>query len=258
MSQLRNLIRGAGFAFDGIRTFYHSPQLWKYAAFPLIPILLTYCGMVLAGWYLVSWLADFFAGKCADLPGFLQWLATAASTVSAAAAVLLFSVIAITAVGSLYELFGGLFFDALIHRFAGISSPEMLRESNCFFNIHALADNAVYSFKTLLIILAFAVLGLFLPLVGQVAGVIVISYRFGVSYLAMCGFHYRRNMYQTRMLAYKNFMLTLGYGASIYLIFLFPLAVIFTLPGVIIGGVKLYNMLCTGNCHTPHCSDGEK
>jgi hypothetical protein len=89
--------------------------------------------------------------------------------------------------------------------------------------------------------MAMLIVNLFLPLIGEIIGVIIISYRFGVSYLAMCGFHYRKTMLQTRALAYKNFMFTLGYGASIYLVFLFPLAVVFTLPGLILGGVKLYN-----------------
>jgi CysZ protein len=242
MPGVRNFITGAGFAFDGIRLFYQMPQLWKYAAFPLLLILFTYGGMVAAGWYLIKFLSDFFAEKCADLPGFLQWLPAAASSAAAIGVILLVSVIAVVSIGTLYELFGGLFFDALIRNFAGNSCPEKLENSDWKFNTHAIIDSIVYSINTLLIMLAAVVLNLFLPFIGEIIGFIVISYRFGVSYLAMCGFHYRKNMLQTRNSAYRNFMLTLGYGVSIYLIFLFPLAVVFALPGLIIGGVRLYNV----------------
>ena len=154
-----------------------------------------------------------------------------------------FSVVAVVSIGSLYELFGGLFFDALIQKFSSNSYPDKLGGSDWKFNSKAIVDSIVYSINTLLIILAVLILNLFLPILGQIIGVIIVSYRFGVSYLAMCGFHYHRNMLQTRELAYKNFMFTLGYGASIYLVFLFPLAVVFLLPGLIVGGGKLYNML---------------
>ena len=243
MSKLRNFIIGAGFAFDGIKVFYQMPQLWKYAAFPWFLILLTYSGIVVAGWYLIKYLSVFFAEKCAELPGFLQWLATAAGSMAAIGVILLFSVVAVVSIGSLYELFGGLFFDALIQKFSRNSYPDKLGGSDWKFNSKAIVDSIVHSINTLLIILAMLILNPLLPLIGEIIGIIVISYRFGVSYLAMCGFHYRKTMSQTRTLAYKNFMLTLGYGVSIYLIFLFLLAVVFTLPGLILGGVKLYNFL---------------
>ena len=243
MRNLREFVRGAGSAFDGICVFYQTPQLWKYAAFPLILILLTYCGMFVAGWYLVGVVSDFFTEKCASLPGFLQWLATVASSVVAIGVILLFSAIALFSIGTLYELFGGLFFDALIQKFSSDSYSGKACNSDWKFNCKAVFDNIVYSINTLLMILALLVLNLFLPFIGEIIGMIVISYRLGVSYLAMCGFHYQRSMWQTRDLAYKNFMLTLGYGASIYIIFIFPLAVVFTLPGLIVGGVKLYNTM---------------
>ena len=241
MQKIRDFFGGAGYAFEGIKIFYQLPVLWKYSAIPLVLILLTYLALLTGGWYLVKYLAEFFAEKSSALPGFLQWLGAAASGAAAIAVIALFSVIAAVSLGTLYELFGGLFFDALIERFSSRYSPDKLQKSSWQFNIQAITDSIVYSINTLLIITAVLIANLFLPVIGQIVGIIIVSYRFGVSYLAMCGFHYRKTMLQTRELAHKNFMLTLGYGASIYLVFLFPLAVIFTLPGLILGGVKLYN-----------------
>lgn len=241
MQKIRDFIRGAAFAFEGIKLFYQTPPLWKYALFPLLPIVLVYAGLVLGGYYLVGYLSNFFAEKCADLPGFLQWLAAAASGAAAIGVVLIFTLIAVVSLGSLYELFGGLFFDALIQKFARSQCPEKLGESDWAFNCKAIVESIIYSTNTLFMIIALLLLNIFLPVLGQIIGVIVVSYRFGTAYLGMCGFHYRKTMQQTRTLARLNFMPVLGYGLSIYIIFLFPLAVIFTLPGLILGGVRLYD-----------------
>lgn len=241
MQKLRELIRGAGFAFDGIRIFYQTPQLWKYAVFPLLLILLTYTGLMFGGWFVMKHIAAFFAEKSSSLPGFLQWLATVASGVSAVAMVFILSVIAVISLGTLYELFGGLFFDALIQRFSVTMQPPGPEKPDWKFNLQGIFDSIIYSINTLLIIIAACILNLFLPFIGQILSAILISYRFGVAYMAVSGFHYKKTMLQTRELAYRNCMATLGYGLTVYIIFLFPLAIVFTLPGLILGGVKLYN-----------------
>ena len=154
MQKIRDFFGGAGYAFDGIKIFYHTPVLWKYSAIPLVLILLTYLALLTGGWYLVKYLAEFFAEKSSALPGFLQWLGTAASGAAALAVIVIFSVIAVAALGTLYELFGGLFFDALIQKFSSSFSPDQLQKNTWQFNIKALTDSIVYSINTLLIIMA--------------------------------------------------------------------------------------------------------
>lgn len=241
MHKIREFIRGAGFAVEGIKIFYQTPQLWKYAALPVLLILLAYCALAAAGYFLVQYLSAFFAEKCADLPGFLQWLATAASGLAAVGVIWVFSVLAVVSLGSLYELFGGLFFDALIRRFSSKHCPERLRDNDWKFNCKALADSIIYSANTLLVIAGCLILNLLLPVIGPVIGAFIIGYRFGTAYLGMCGFHYHKTMRQTRALARMNFMLALGYGLVVYILFLLPMAVVLTLPGLLLGGVKLYN-----------------
>lgn len=241
MHKIREFIRGAGFAVEGIKIFYQTPQLWKYAAFPLLLILLTYCGLAAAGYFFVRYLSAFFAEKCSSLPGFLQWLASAASGLAAIGVALGFAVLAVVSLGTLYELFGGLFFDALIRRFSSNHCPEKLHDNDWKFNLKALADSIFYSVNTLLVFVLVLIVNTLLPVVGHIIGALIIGYRFGMAYIAMCGFHYHKTMQQTQVLARRNLMLTLGYGVSIYMLFLVPAAVIFTLPGLILGGVKLYN-----------------
>ena len=238
MGRIQNFFRGVTFAAEGIQEFYKSPQLWKYAVFPLLMILLTYAGLIVAGTFIISGLSAYFAEKCADLPGYLQWLSAVASGASAIAMTFLLSVIAVASLGTLYELFGGLFFDALIERYASDLTPPPVK-LDWRFNLSCIKESVIYSINTLLIIIAASILNLFLPFIGQLICVVIISYRFGVTYMAVSGFHYRQTLMQTRERAYRNFALTLGYGLTIYVIFLIPLAIVFTLPGLIIGGILI-------------------
>lgn len=237
---VENFCRGFAFSLRGIKLFYTTPGLWKYTVFPLLMVIATYVLLGYLGSCSVGAFAGFIDEKCAQLPDFLQWLATAARAVSILLMIMILSVIAVVSIGTLYELFGGLFFDALIHRFAGDFCKEKLPESDWNFTLKAVFDTAIYSLNTLLIILLFLLVNLLLPVVGQIVMILIVSYRFGVIYLAMSGFHFRKSLLQTRVAAYCNKMLVLGFGVSIYLMFLFPLAVLFLLPGIILAGALIY------------------
>ena len=235
-----NFCRGFAFSLRGVRLFYTTPGLWKYTVFPLIMVIATYVLLGYLGSCAVGAFAGFIDEKCAQLPDFLQWLATAARAVSILLMIMILSVIAVVSIGTLYELFGGIFFDALIHRFAGNLCKEKLPELNWKFALKAVFDTAIYSVNTMLIILFFLLVNLLLPIAGQIVMILIVSYRFGVVYLAMSGFHFGKNLLQTKAAAYANKMLVLGFGVSIYLMFLFPLAVLFLLPGIMLAGMLIY------------------
>lgn len=237
---LKNFSRGFALSFHGIKQFYSMPQLWKYTLLPLLLLIFTYAVL----WYIGSCAVESFAGyveeKCSALPDFLQWLATAAHGVAILLAIMLMMLIAAVSAGTLYEFFGGFFFDALIHRFAGEVGMKNLPATGWRFILRGVWDTVIYSINTLLIIGAFLILNIFLPFIGQLLMVLIVSYRFAVVYLAMSGFHFKRSMFQTRQAAGKSRMLVLGFGVSIYLMFLFPPAVLLLLPGIILGSVLVY------------------
>lgn len=235
-----NFCRGFAFSLRGVRLFYTTPGLWKYTVFPLIMVIATYVLLGYLGSCAVGAFAGFIDEKCAQLPDFLQWLATAARAVSILLMIMILSVIAVVSIGTLYELFGGIFFDALIHRFAGNLCNRKLPELNWKFALKAVFDTAIYSVNTMLIILFFLLVNLLLPIAGQIVMILIVSYRFGVVYLAMSGFHFGKSLLQTKAAAYANKMLVLGFGVSIYLMFLFPLAVLFLLPGIMLAGMLIY------------------
>lgn len=240
MQKVKELFQGAALTFEGIRLFYLNRPLWKYAVAPLLPVLAVYLLLGYAAVRTVSAFSAYMTGVCADLPKFLQFLAVAASGASCLIVALIFLLIVIACTSTLYELFGGLFFDALLDRFAGDLCPEKLRKNSWQFNLKAVIDSIFYSLGTLLLIIGCFILSMLLPVIGHIIGILVISYRFGITYLAMTGFHCGRTLRQTRQLAGGRCMLVMGYGAVIYLIYLFPLAVLFMLPGIILGGVLVY------------------
>ncbi len=243
MQKVRELFQGAALTFEGIKLFYLDKSLWKYAVAPLLPVLVVYLFLGYAAVWAVRVFSAYMSDLCAELPKVLQLLATAASGASCLIVFLIFLLIVIICTSTLYELFGGLFFDALLERFAGNLCPEKLQKSSWHFNVQAIVDSIFYSSGTLLLIIGCFILSMILPVIGHIIGIVIISYRFGVSYLAMTGFHCAGTLRQTRQMARSRYMLVMGYGASIYLIYLFPLAVLFMLPGIILGGVLVYKSI---------------
>ena len=235
---MKRFFYGAGLVFEGISFFYRERKLWKYVAGPVFILIVTYALSIWGILLLSQKLVRYSEALVAGWPEFLRNLISGSLF---ATALILCAIVIVTTVSTLFEIFGGLFFDALIHKFVRSQCPEKLGKSDWAFNFKAIVESIIYSTNTLFMIIALLLLNIFLPVLGQIIGVIVVSYRFGTAYLGMCGFHYRKTMRQTRTLARLNFMPVLGYGLSIYIIFLFPLAVIFTLPGLILGGVRLYD-----------------
>ena len=222
--------------FSGIKLFYQTPGLWKYSLLPLAVVMIVYIVLAVAGYHVLSAFAEYVNKQCSALPDFLQWLATALNATSILLAAVLFLIVTAVSIGTLYELSGSLFFDALLDRFAAGDS-NFCRKPTLKFICRGIFDTMLYSLNTLLIMLLLMMVNLFLPLIGQIFAFLLISYRLAIVYLTMAGFHCCKSMNQTRCCAYKNWPITLGYGVSLYIIFLFPPAVIFLLPGVVLGSV---------------------
>lgn len=239
MKWLDDLLRGGGRAGQGIGAFYRDWALWRFALAPLGLLILLYGGMCWAALAGGAALAEYLQNFCAHLPGFLQWLSGVIRwtvLVTAFAGILL--LIAFT-VSTLYELLGGLFFDGLIAEFERRKFHTVLPEKNAAFTLRFLLDSCLYSLGTLFWMIATALAGLFFPVVGQLAAIVLVGYRFGVVYVAAAGFNYHWSLAQTRCWCAGHMALTVGFGVIIYLILLIPPAVVFCLPGFVLGGVLL-------------------
>lgn len=241
-SFFQNFGDGIGCALNGIREFFSHRDLWKYAALPLLVVLLVYALLGGLGVWAVTVISAFLEKSAAELPSYLQWIPDLGNGVTAVMIFIFFWLIIVLSVGTLYELFGGLFFDRLIEKYSRDRAFLSLSTNSRRFEMQAVYDSCRYSLNTLFILLGTFFLNIMLPVVGPLLSFLLISYRLGVAYLAVAGFRYGRTLLITRQMAQCNCASTLGYGIMLYFLFTIPLAVLIFLPGLVTGSVLLYNL----------------
>ena len=231
-------LQGIQANINGVKFFYAHRDLWKYALVPWIFVVIFYALFVAGLIWGMSALTASLRECMESLPGWLSWL-TALVSAGGVIAVIAASVLAVVFLTStVYELFGGLFFDALIARIELNESGIKLPENSWNFNLRVVADTFRYTLGTLL----WMVLTLFInliPLIGPVISFFIISYRFGVTYLSITTFRYGMTLFQAQQKLTGRKAAVLGYGTAINLVYLVPGAVFFLLPGIITGGVLL-------------------
>ena len=223
---------------SGVKFFYAHRDLWKYALVPWLFVIIFYALFIFGVTCGMSALTASLRDCMESRPGWLSWL-TALVSAGGVIAVIAASVLAVVFLTStVYELFGGLFFDALIARIELNESGVKLPENSWKFNLRVVADTFRYTLGTLL----WMVLTLFInliPLIGPVISFFIISYRFGVTYLSITTFRYGMTLFKAQQKLADKKAAVLGYGTAINLVYLIPGAVFFLLPGIITGGVLL-------------------
>lgn len=240
MHWLNELAEGAAAAGRGIAEFYGNRKLWKYAVFPLAVTAAVY---LLLGWgahRAGRYFADTLAGLCDGLPEFLRWLGSVVRVTVRLAAALLFAALIAFTISTLCELFGWLFFDRMIEDFERTRFGRVLPKKSADFTMRFLVDSCFYALGTLVWLVLTAIFGLFFPLLGQLAAVAILGWRFGVVYLAAAGYNDSRPLSEVRSLAARRRMAAAGFGITVYLLMLIPFAPVFLLPGLVLGSVLLY------------------
>lgn len=235
---MRNFFRGAACVFEGIALFYKDKSLWKFTIAPWLVLLTVYTGVVWSIFYFSNILSLFLTSRMENYPAFLRTLLEGSLTL---AATLLAGVIILTTLSTLFEIFGGLFFDRLIEAFEKkyfhTSLPEVPYMTQFRFTLEA----AWYGIKSTVLFLILLVSGLFIPAAGQMLLIVVMGKRMGYALLFTPGFLRGRNIAETRQLFRKSSFETAGFGMTVYLLQLIPLLLPLTLPGMILGAVILYN-----------------
>lgn len=229
-------IKGAGSVFEGSRAFFSNRKLWKYAILPLALVAFFYfaiLALTVAGAWKIAETAA--AGN-----GYWQWLREALGVLFVIIAAATVSTVMVLLFSTVYELFGGLFFDALVARYFQNSGIEIVQEKSLRFNLRFIRQSCIYSLNTLFLYLFFAVLGLFLPVITQAAAFFIISWRIGISYLAVSGYAFNCDLDEVKRTAAANRMEVCGYGAACFMATLIPGAILLLLPGVILGGAEVF------------------
>lgn len=235
----------AGFecAVQGIKIFFRDRTLWKYAAFPMLIVLLCYALIACAAVVFTDWAMNVMADKLAALPGFLQWLIQMFCGVGWLVMAGLLLVLAVYSITTLYEIFGGLFFDAMVEKYEAKYNGFQAPAKGVGFNLLFMWESMIYSVNTLIIMIIASLVAALIPVVGHIFMVWVMGVRFASAYGAVAGFNRSFTFRKTVALMKKFPAECAGFGISAYLLTLIPGGILIFLPGLVIGGVLLFQRI---------------
>lgn len=238
---MQDFLKGISLVFQGILFFYRTPSLWRFSAVPLCLVLIFYVLIFYLSFrFAVPWILDFLPAP-ANHTVWLRWLIYPLrwlTAVSCGAALLLVSY---QTLSTLYEITGSLFFDAMVveiekTRYSHNAVPLSFRQ-----NLTGALQSVGYSVGTLLITIVLLPIGLLIPVIGVILMALVLGWRQGQTYIFSSGFNRGYSLPEIRRIAEKRKMLLLGFGTTIYLLYLIPVAAIPLIPGYIVSGVLLFN-----------------
>ena len=235
---MKDFFRGACCAIDGIKYFYNDRSLWKHTIGPWLTLLAAYTGITWVIFRLAGTLASCLTARMDNCPAYLKMLLEGSLTL---VATLLAALIVLTTLSTLFEIFGGVFFDRLIEEFEkkyyNTTFPRVPFSNQLLFTLQA----AWFGFKTALLFLILLLLSFFLPFAGQLLLVLFVGIRMAYSLLFAPGFLRGQGIEETKEILSRRKMELLGFGVAVYLLQLIPLMLPLTLPGMILGAVMLYN-----------------
>ena len=239
MKMVKDFLTGAGYVFRGCRSFYSDRSAWKYSLWPLATLLVFYV-LLYAGVYIFTgFLVDRAMGACRRLPEYLAWLDVCIRWgIRLGSIAVYFTLLAGTAL-MVYELLGGLFFDGLTDHYERKTFHTEPVAIGWKANVHFMLSAIYFAVRTMVILVILQVFSIFFPVIGPVLTVLIMGYFFGIS--SMMGSANRNGirMAELRRIARKKKAAVTGFGATAYVLLLFPLITIFLLPGLVIGGSEL-------------------
>ncbi len=238
---ITDFLRGAVYVSAGCRDFYRDVRAWKYVIVPWLALtgvyVLAFCGI----FALFRWVERYLEELVAELPGWLSWLGWIGSCLTGFIGIVLAILLLSVTISTLYEMFGGLFFDGLIsyHEQKKYGYPP--RKMSWKENAGYLLDACCFGLESAAVFLGLLIVSLFLPFFGKIILAVVMGYYYGISYIVTPANMHGVTLDTLRKRAEKKRMVVLGFGITAYLLFLFPLITLFLLPGVVLGGTQLFN-----------------
>lgn len=235
--------KGLNCFFTGLTRFYSDRSLIKYAVFPLLLMLGSTLLFLILAVMLTSYQTAKLEQWISALPSFISWAAPVLSAGAIIAAAVITFVIAILAATTVYEAFSGPFFDTLIknyeRKYHNLVLPDIpLKRGLCF-----LLQALLYNINTLLLSLILLLPSLLIPFLGPLVLCLIAGYRVGITYMLPSGFLHNRSIKEQLVSAQGKKACVLGFGITVYLLFLLPFLSLLLLPGVILGGTELFHCL---------------
>ena len=238
---MSEFLKGTSYVFEGIRFFYRTPALWKYSLIPFLFLLIFYLILFYAVYrFAVPYILDFLP-EPQDCAVWLRWLIYPLRWLTAFSCYAATLLISLLTLSTGYELAGALFFDAMVVRIERIRYQRTVCSLPFRKNLEDAFHSALFSAGTLVIALLFLPLSVLLPGAGVLLMALFIGYRQALSCLFASGFNRGLTLREIRRRAGTRKMLVLGFGVSVYLLFLIPFAAVFLIPGFAVSGTLLYN-----------------
>ena len=234
-------MNGLSYSACGIRIFFHDRGLWKYALFPWCFLVIIYfiTFRIIAG--LTNSISEKITQLMADLPAWLSWLSSLVCGLSRFLGIVAGILILGMTVGTLYEMFGGFFFDSLVdHYETGKYGPRQVAitwKTSLKYSF----ESILFGIKTALAFCALFIISLFFPVIGQILLIIGMGYLFGLSYTVCSANRNGTTIGELKKAAGKRIFIILGFGVSAYFLLMIPLTAIIFLPGLVLGGAELFN-----------------
>ena len=239
---MQDFFCGISYIFSGCRKFYSDNRYWKYTIIPLLCMALFYAFLFWAIIYffnlgerqivefLYRWLPEFLH-KLIYIVKYVMQFATVATIV----------ILLNTTISAVYWISGGLFFDYLVEyhekkEFGIIPAPfSLLKILRYAFS--SLTFGLSSTFK----IFIFFILSLIFPIIGQILLIIATGYTLGISCMISSANNSGLTIAKLQKAASKRKFAVAGFGITTYILTMIPFAVLFLLPGLVIGGSELFN-----------------
>ena len=248
-----NFLYGCKCSANGILTFIRRPKYWLYAAFPIIICLIIY---VIFGW-LCYWAADGVNNYFLTLvDGFSQsvsssgfWVSFLQKVVICVKPVIAFLVwgtfivlglgLCLLSFEVFYDIFGCIFFDKLAEVYYKDTYHGQLAKISLKDNIKFTGGSVVNSIKHLFLGLLILLIS-FIPFIGWLFLIPYKGYRIAQAALYSSYAIMGINFTIARNTLRHNKVVLFGFGLVGFIFMLIPFAIVFVLPGLVIGGVDLY------------------
>ena len=238
---LNDFLKGIRYCTGGIQIFFRTPELWMYALIPLLIVLAFYLLSLLLIWYGFGLAVKILENWIRTFPSWISWSSAIIGFLVKTSILMLSIAAMLFTVSSVYEIFSGPFFDRLIKRYYQIYYGKNCTDPDWKNTLLYLRESICYSLTTLLLLILLGLAASLLPVAGPFLWIAVASYRSAVTFILPSGFlcGYRIKSQLGKMKSKR--MIVIGFGFTAYMILIcLPLVSIFLLPGILLGGAKLF------------------
>ena len=231
---------GAVCTVRGCRLFYTDFRAWKYVLLPWTLLIGAYLLLFRVAFVFTDRFADWAGREFAELPKYLAWLSVPCQWSIWLLATVGALILLVLTVSAFYAMLGGIFFDALA---AYRLRTGYDRETEPFAwrrTFRLMLDSCRFGLETLIVGGAVFVLSFFLPVVGPILLAAVFGYYLAISLLLAAANCRGMRLAELRARARANRAAVLGFGVAAYCLLLIPFAMLFLLPGFVLGGAELF------------------